>query len=177
MAGRQLKLISCLGRISRDIYEFTDEEKKQHCFFNMGAMGSTLPLGLGLAIACPDKKFVVIEGDGSIIMNLGGLVTFKRYNPGNLTLVIIDNKQYETTGGQASQPEGFDFTATCKGIGLRTKMISSQQVLEAGLVEIEKGNCAFDVMIVNALPDPVAPRITESPAELAAKFKKHLTNL
>ena len=170
-ASNKIKLVSCLGRISRDIYSFVDEHNKSNCFFNVGAMGTTLPLALGLAIVIKDKKIYAIEGDGSILMNLGGLVTYKRYNPGNLTLFIIDNKQYETTGGQPSQPKNFDISKVCTSVGLKTKVIKTSKTLEKILNELNMQIMSFDVVIIKGQVDKISPRITEEPSSISRKFK------
>lgn len=65
----------------------------------VGCMGKISSFGLGLAIARPDKKFVVLDGDGSLLMNLGSLVTIAHMAPPNLLYFVLENDVYETTGG------------------------------------------------------------------------------
>lgn len=65
-------------------------------------MGGVIPLGLGLALACPAREFIVLCGDGSLLMNLGSLVTVAAAGPDNLTIVLLNNSVYEITGGQAT---------------------------------------------------------------------------
>ena len=60
------------------------------------------PLGLGIALAQPDQRVIVVNGDGCTLMNLGCLVTLTAKAPANFTLIIIDNGVYEVTGGQAT---------------------------------------------------------------------------
>ena len=64
------------------------------------SMGQATSLGLGLALAKPDRKVVVCNGDGSMLMNLGSLVTITAQAPANLTVVVCDNGVYEVTGAQ-----------------------------------------------------------------------------
>src|SRR5215471_17083134 len=109
-------LVSTLGRISRDLYDMVPHRRHQ-CFYSIGAMGSVLSFGIGLALAKPVLSVYVIEGDGSLMMSLGTLVTFKRYESDNLRLIIIDNGQYESTGGQPSQPRGFELEEMCRSAG------------------------------------------------------------
>ena len=66
------------------------------------SMGQGPPLGLGIALAQPDQRVIVINGDGCTLMNLGCLVTLTAQAPTNFTLIIIDNGVYEVTGGQAT---------------------------------------------------------------------------
>ena len=66
------------------------------------SMGQGPPLGLGIAIAKPKQRVIVVNGDGCLLMNLGCLVTITAQTPKNFTLIIIDNGAYEVTGGQAT---------------------------------------------------------------------------
>jgi thiamine pyrophosphate-dependent acetolactate synthase large subunit-like protein len=66
----------------------------------LGSMGLAIPIAVGLALAQPERTVVVMEGEGSILMNLGALATVGREAPPNLTIVIWDNEQWQLTGGQ-----------------------------------------------------------------------------
>ena len=66
------------------------------------SMGQGPPLGLGIAIAQPEQRAIVVNGDGCLLMNLGCLVTITAQAPKNFTLIIIDNGVYEVTGGQTT---------------------------------------------------------------------------
>jgi thiamine pyrophosphate-dependent acetolactate synthase large subunit-like protein len=83
------------------------------------AMGQGPALGLGLALAHPERGAIVINGDGSMLMNLGSLVTIANH-PANLFLVIVDNGMYEITGGQATAGTGHtDFAAMARAAGVK----------------------------------------------------------
>jgi thiamine pyrophosphate-dependent acetolactate synthase large subunit-like protein len=69
-------------------------------FYMLGSMGLAVPIGLGLALAQPERSVIVMEGEGSILMNLGALATVGREAPPNLTIVVWDNAQWQLTGGQ-----------------------------------------------------------------------------
>ena len=66
------------------------------------SMGQGSPLGLGIALAKPDQRVIVVNGDGCLLMNLGCLVTITAQAPTNFTLIVVDNGVYEVTGGQAT---------------------------------------------------------------------------
>ena len=66
------------------------------------SMGQGPPLGLGIALAQPDQRVIVVNGDGCLLMNLGCLVSITAQAPKNFTLIIIDNGVYEVTGNQAT---------------------------------------------------------------------------
>jgi len=82
-------------------------------------MGLASSIGLGLALNLPDEKVVVMDGDGSVLMNLGGLATLARYRPANLTHIIFDNGSLLSTGGFASHTTSgvTDLAAIARGAG------------------------------------------------------------
>jgi thiamine pyrophosphate-dependent acetolactate synthase large subunit-like protein len=82
------------------------------------AMGQAPALGLGLALAKPERGAIVVNGDGCMLMNLGSLVTLAN-QPANVYLLIIDNGQYEVTGGQPTAGAGHtDFAAMARAAGI-----------------------------------------------------------
>jgi phosphonopyruvate decarboxylase len=79
------------------------------------AMGHATSVGLGLALAQPDRRVIVLSGDGSLLMNLGTLVTISAQSPKNLVLVVFVNGVYEVTGAQATPGSGtVDYVAMAK---------------------------------------------------------------
>jgi thiamine pyrophosphate-dependent acetolactate synthase large subunit-like protein len=82
-------------------------------------MGQAPPLGLGLALARPDRGVIVVNGDGSMLMNLGTLVTIAS-NPANLFLLVLDNGVYEITGGQPTAGSGrVDYAGLARAAGIQ----------------------------------------------------------
>jgi len=89
-------------------------------FCMAGAMGGAAAMGLGLALARPDKRAVVITGDGEMLMGLSSLATVAAKAPGNLAIVVVDNERYIETGGQRTvTANGVDIAAMAKGAGFR----------------------------------------------------------
>lgn len=83
-----------------------------------GAMGKASSIALGLALAQPDRKVMVVDGDGSLLMNLGSLVTIGGKMPSNLVHFVIDNGVYGVTGGQPTpNAENYNFAEIAKGSG------------------------------------------------------------
>ncbi len=91
------EIVVCnLGHPSQELYLAGDRHQN---FYMLGSMGMALPIGLGLALSQP-RKVIVLEGDGSLLMNLGSLSTLATAQPNNLLLVILDNGSYGSTGYQ-----------------------------------------------------------------------------
>jgi thiamine pyrophosphate-dependent acetolactate synthase large subunit-like protein len=85
-----------------------------------GCMGKASSLGLGVALARPDIRVVVLDGDGSLLMNLGSLVTIAGQGPKNFVHVVLAGGTYDTSGGQPTPGQGvLDLAAVAKGAGYR----------------------------------------------------------
>jgi thiamine pyrophosphate-dependent acetolactate synthase large subunit-like protein len=85
----------------------------------LGSMGLAVPIALGVALAQPARRVIALEGDGSLLMNLGCLATVASLAPRNLLIVIWDNAAYQITGGQPSATAGAtNLVAVARGAGL-----------------------------------------------------------
>lgn len=108
-------VVANLGNASRDLW--TAAERPQN-YYSLGTMGMASSIGLGLALAQPDRKVVVLDGDGSLLMNLGSLATISVMAPRNLIHVVWDNEQFQLTGGQRTHTGmGVDLAAMARGAG------------------------------------------------------------
>jgi thiamine pyrophosphate-dependent acetolactate synthase large subunit-like protein len=101
-------------------------------------MGHLPDMGLGLAVACPDRKVLILNGDGSMLMNLGVLVSIANTAPRNLVLFVFENEIYEVTGGQPIPGRGqANFATMAKGAGFpHTFEIADVAALEKELPHI-----------------------------------------
>jgi sulfopyruvate decarboxylase subunit beta len=92
---------------------------RANCFYLQHAMGLASSTGLGLALCLPTQKVVVFDGDGSVLMNLGGLTTLARYRPANLVHVIFDNESLLSVGGfPTATSTGADLEALARAAGI-----------------------------------------------------------
>jgi thiamine pyrophosphate-dependent acetolactate synthase large subunit-like protein len=131
LAGRRdLLVVSGLGAPSYDVAAAGDHERN---FYLWGAMGSAALVGLGLALAQPKVPVLVVTGDGEMLMGLGGLATVALRNPGNLSIVVLDNGLYGETGGQESHTSGpTDLPAVARGCGIAdARTVTSETELAA----------------------------------------------
>ncbi len=117
-------VVSTTGKISREVYNSLDQAGN---FYMVGSMGCASAIGLGLALAQPDRRIVVLDGDGACLMKLGNLATIGHYRPRNLIHVVLDNEAYDSTGGQATTSSTISLAAVAREAGY----VSSQQVTEA----------------------------------------------
>ncbi len=105
-ADKNTVLLATTGKTGRELFEVED---KPNNLYMVGSMGCISSLGLGLAMARPDKKVIVIDGDGSLLMRLGSISTNAYYQPPNLLHILLDNNVHDSTGGQATVSHIVDF--------------------------------------------------------------------
>jgi len=108
-------VVTIMGAVAAELYSLGH---RANFFYLEHAMGLASSIGLGIALAQPQRKVVVIDGDGSVLMNLGGLTTMARSRPNNLVHLIFDNETLLSVGGGA--PGGYRWftTATATGTDL-----------------------------------------------------------
>lgn len=109
-------IIASLGHPAYDLFAAQDRRAN---FYTWGSMGLASSVGLGLALAQPTRRVFVVDGDGSLLMNLGSLATIGWARPPNLIVVVLDNERYETTGGQdTATAHGTDLEAVARAMGI-----------------------------------------------------------
>lgn len=111
-------IISNIGFPSRELYGIKDRKRT---FYMSGSMGMATPIGLGLSLALEqqkiDTKVIVIDGDGSLLMNFGELVTVYAQKPENLIIALIDNEAYGSTGSQETYASKVNLSNIARAIG------------------------------------------------------------
>lgn len=148
-------------------------------FYLQHAMGLASSLGMGIALSRPELQVIVLDGDGSVLMNLGGLTTLARYRPRNLVHVVFDNESLLSVGGfPTATSTGTDLAAMARGAGI-------QQV--QSVTELESFTAAFrdaielaDLTTLIAKVDAVGPSgyVTDlALLENRYQFQRHLRNL
>jgi sulfopyruvate decarboxylase subunit beta len=110
-------VVTIMGACAQELY---DLGHKENFFYLQHAMGLASSIGLGLAVHLPQERIVVLDGDGSVLMNLGTLATMARYRPRNLVHIIFDNGSLLSTGGFDSHTSSglTDLAAIAKGAGI-----------------------------------------------------------
>lgn len=127
-------VIVSLGHPAYDLFAAGDRPLN---FYAWGSMGLTSSIALGLARARPDRRVMALDGDGSLLMNLGSLATIGVYAPPNLCIVVMDNGEYGTTGGQKTATGGAaDLEGAARALGIaRAGTVRDEAGLEAMLRE------------------------------------------
>ena len=133
-------VVTIMGACAQELY---DLGHKDNFFYLQHAMGLASSIGLGLAMHLPEEDIVVLDGDGSVLMNLGTLATMARYRPRNLTHIIFDNGSLLSTGGFASHTTSgiTDLAVIAKGAGLqRVSAVDSVMDFGEAVIDAFKGD-------------------------------------
>lgn len=141
-------------------------------FYLEDAMGLTLPLALGVAIAQPERPVVAVEGDGALLMHMGALVTIGAVNPPNLTILLIQNGVHGASGGQALTNANLDLAALARASGVaRAENLSDADTL--GLRMRSAGaRDGVGILVLATEPDldVVRPPVPLDPVETKHRF-------
>jgi sulfopyruvate decarboxylase subunit beta len=148
-------------------------------FYLQHAMGLASSVGLGIALAKPAQRVVVLDGDGSLLMNLGGLTTLARYRPRNLTHVVFDNESLLSVGGfPTATATGSDLAAIAAGAGIpRTATV---RTLDDFVAAFDASLAADDLTTLIAKVEAVGPAgfVTDlGLLENRFQFARHLRSL
>jgi thiamine pyrophosphate-dependent acetolactate synthase large subunit-like protein len=153
----------------------TPSGRRAQNFYMLGSMGLAVPIALGVALAQPRRKVVALEGDGSILMELGSLATVAERGQKNLTIVIMDNGAYQITGGQPTHTgKGADVVAIARGCGLRQSAWAADEAAFEELIGLsleEDGPWLIGCRIDNQKPMDTTER---DPARIRYQFMRGL---
>ena len=135
LGGTELLIVTGLGSTN---WDFTAAGDRDLIFPMWGAMGGAVPLGLGLALAQPNRKVLVATGDGEMLMGLGSLASVAVQAPTNLTIVIFDNEHYGETGMQLSATANkTDIASIAIGCGIEAaSTVNNEEDMEYALAEM-----------------------------------------
>ena len=130
-------VVSNLGWPSKELYALKHQPSN---FYMLGSMGMATPIGLGISLSSK-KDVVVIDGDGSLLMNPGVLATAAHVSPDNLTILAIDNSSYGSTGSQETLTGScVDLELVARGFGIgNTKRAATQEQLKSAMTEKKSG--------------------------------------
>ncbi len=165
-------VIATTGFTGRELYAIAD--RANHLYM-VGSMGCAPALGLGLALARPDLRVVVIDGDGAALMRLGNLATVGAYAQGNLIHILLDNGVHDSTGGQATVSATMSFAgvaAACgyaqvaqgEGLGLLERCLGGKDLQGPRFLQLQTRPGA----------GPRLPRPALSPEQVTARLMAHI---
>jgi sulfopyruvate decarboxylase subunit beta len=166
-------VVTIMGAVAAELQSIGH---RPNFFYLQHAMGLASSVGLGIALARPGLPVVVLDGDGSVLMNLGGLTTLARYRPKNLVHVVFDNESLLSVGGfPTATSTGSDLTAIAKAAGV--PKASTVRGLEEFREVFTAAQKAGDLTTIVAKVEAVGPTayVTDlSLLENRYQFARHL---
>jgi phosphonopyruvate decarboxylase len=118
--AKAMAVVGTTGKLSRELYELDDREgDKRNRFYMVGSMGCAPGFGLGIARARPERKVLVLDGDGALLMKLGSLASIGFCAPSNYHHVTFDNGVHDSTGGQPTPSPAVDFAVAALACGYK----------------------------------------------------------
>jgi len=176
LIGRQQDFLHIAG-LAGTVYDISALTDSGANFYGLaGAMGAACMIGLGLALARPDKRVLVTTGDGELLMSLGALATIAVMNPPNLSILCVDNGHYGETGYQVSHTSlGVNLEAIAQGSGIKlTRSVASEADIAEGARILREGNATAFVLLRVKPTDPPKVKLNLDGAVCRETFRKAL---
>jgi sulfopyruvate decarboxylase subunit beta len=167
-------VVTIMGACAQELYDLGHRE---NFFYLQHAMGLASSIGLGLALHLPTERVIVLDGDGSVLMNLGTFTTLARYRPKNLIHIVFDNGSLLSTGGFDSQTTSgiTDLAAIARGAGIEQVALVADPVAfgEAFVAALERDDLSVIVARVAAV-GPEKYGMDLQLKENAFRFRRHI---
>jgi sulfopyruvate decarboxylase subunit beta len=169
-------VVTIMGAVAAELQSLGH---RPNFFYLQHAMGLASSTGLGLALCLPQRKVVVLDGDGSVLMNLGGLTTLGRYRPGNLLHVVFDNESLLSVGGfPTATATGTDLEGVARAAGVpRTRTVRTLEEFTGAFQEALDG---AELTCIVAKVEAVGPKAYVTGLTLLEnrfQFQRHIEGL
>lgn len=160
-----------IGGVGNSTFDLVPFDRPRN-FYMWNSMGMASSIGLGVALARPDLRVIILDGDGSILLNLGSLATEVTSGVTNLVHVIWDNGGWEITGGQpAGSPFGVDLEAVARGCGfVRTATVDDLDAFRAAFVEAMADRAHAWAIVARVAPGDAPHRPSKNCIALRDRF-------
>jgi sulfopyruvate decarboxylase subunit beta len=151
---RERIVVTIMGAVAAELYTLGH---RPTFFYLEHAMGLASSMGLGIALVVPEQQVVVLDGDGSLLMNLGTLSTMARYHPGNLLHIVFDNESLLSVGGfPTATAAGTDLAGVARACGVpRVREVATPDALAE---EVRAALKAHELTTIVAKVEAVGPK-------------------
>jgi thiamine pyrophosphate-dependent acetolactate synthase large subunit-like protein len=175
LVGKLKNEEAVVGGIGNTNFDLWAAGHRPQNFYMLGSMGLAAPIALGVALAQPRRRVIGLEGDGSILMQLGCLATIAHLKPKNLAIIIMDNAAYQITGSQPTATAfGADIVAIARGAGIERSVWADDESHFERLVDrtlAEDGPWVIATRIDN---DPAVAQTERDPTLIRDRFMRGL---
>lgn len=171
-------VVCTTGMPSRELFEWREKRGESHAsdFLTVGCMGHASQIALGIALKHPERPVYCIDGDGAVIMHMGGLSTIGTLAPSNFRHIVLNNAAHDSVGGQPTVGFAIDFTAIARGCGYRSSAcVDNEADLRTQLQSLgtSSGPSLIEARIQKGARADLG-RPTESPEELKRSVMQYL---
>ncbi len=169
-------VVTIMGAVAAELQSLGHQP---NFFYLQHAMGLASSMGLGIALSRPELKVIVFDGDGSLLMNLGGLTTLARYRPRNLVHVVFDNESLLSVGGfPTATSTGSDLAGIAAAAGVpRTATVRTLDAFRTSFADALASNELTTLVAKCKAVGPAAFVTDLSLLENRYQFQRHLKNL
>jgi len=166
-------VIHANGFICRE--SFRQQDRKGN-FYMIGSMGLASSIGLGVALCRPDKKILIFDGDGNVLMAMGTLAMIASAAPKNLMHVVFDNEVYESTGKQRTLSAVISLEEIARSAGYKqvAKISEREELRPAFRKMLDNEGPGFLLIKVEPAFDASTGRVTHAPEEIKTRFMQSL---
>ncbi len=174
---KDILIISTTGYTSRELFEYRETKKNDQfgVFYNIGSMGCSASIGLGIALN-RKERVVIFDGDGAAIMQMGAFTTIGKYSPPNFLHIIFDNHAHESTGGQPTNSSVINFLDIALACNYKSGyIVKTKKELLSALKSIENKEGPILIVIkIKIGSHPNLKRPDKTPLEYKEEFIKFL---
>jgi thiamine pyrophosphate-dependent acetolactate synthase large subunit-like protein len=160
-----------IGGIGNTNFDLWCAARRPQNFYMLGSMGLAFPIALGVALAQPDRRVFALEGDGSLLMQLGALSTIAALKPKNLIMIVMDNGIYQITGAQPTPAAAVaDIVAIAMACGLSNSAWAADEEDFERLVDISLGASGPTLIGVRIDDKPGVGATRRDPGQIRERF-------
>lgn len=134
-------IVSTTGMISRELFEYREAKQQGHGadFLTVGSMGHASQIALGIALQKPNRRVIVFDGDGALLMHMGGMAIIGDYCPKNLVHIVFNNGAHDSVGGQPTVGLSIDLPKIAEAVGYKTVLKASDETeLRTALSQLDE---------------------------------------
>ncbi len=164
-------VLATTGYTGRELYAIADLENQ---FYMVGSMGCVSSFGLGIALAQPQRRVIIIDGDGAALMRLGAMTTIGYERPANLCHILLDNQQHESTGGQSTVSHSVNFCAIAAACGYeKLSAVTTPKQVGKWITNSTNSLSFLQVKIKPGISEKL-PRPQVTPVQVAQRLRQFL---
>ena len=161
------------GFISREFFNVTDRKEN---FYMIGSMGLASSIGLGVALAQPERKTLIFDGDGNVLMSMGTLAMIAAAGPKNLMHIVFDNEVYESTGSQRTLSHAIQLEEVARSVGYKQALrVTEREAIRPAYEQLYQAEGPVFLLIkVEPAFDSSQGRVTHTPEEIRDRFMESI---